>query len=203
MLTHERQLSAAGFSWIAGIDEVGRGPLAGPVVAAAVILPWRRPIRGVRDSKEVPATERERLYHQILESALAVGVGMVGPREIERINILQATIVAMEEAVSRLGIVPDALLIDAVTLRRLDTPQRAIIHGDAVSYLIAAASIVAKVIRDRLMEDYHVRYPRYGFSGHKGYGTPFHVERLSRHGSCPIHRRTFRGVTPTATNRVS
>lgn len=203
MLTHERQLSAAGFSWIAGIDEVGRGPLAGPVVAAAVILPWRRPIRGVRDSKEVPATERERLYHQILESALAVGVGMVGPREIERINILQATIVAMEEAVSRLGIAPDALLIDAVPLRRLDTPQRAIIHGDSVSYLIAAASIVAKVIRDRLMEDYHVRYPRYGFSGHKGYGTPFHVECLSRHGSCPIHRRTFRGVTPTAPNRVS
>lgn len=203
MLTHERQLSAAGFSSIAGIDEVGRGPLAGPVVAAAVILPWRRPIRGVRDSKEVPPTERERLYHQILESAIAVGVGMVGPREIERINILQATIVAMEEAVSRLGIAPDALLIDAVPLRRLDTPQRAVIHGDAVSYLIAAASIVAKVIRDRLMEDYHVRYPRYGFSGHKGYGTPLHVECLSRHGSCPIHRRTFRGVTPPAPNRVS
>lgn len=195
MLTHERQLRAAGFSAIAGIDEAGRGPLAGPVVAAAVILPWGRPIPGVRDSKVVPPPERERLYHHILEAAIAVGVGMVGARDIERINILRATIAAMEQAVSRLSMVPDALLIDAVPLRRLHVPQRAIVHGDAVSYSIAAASIVAKVIRDRLMEDYHTRYPHYGFSLHKGYGTPLHMERLSRYGACPIHRITFRGVT--------
>jgi len=196
MLTYERKLAAVGFRRIAGIDEAGRGPLAGPVVAAAVILPWRRPIAGVRDSKVVPPAERERLYYQILQSAVAVGVGMVEPRDIERVNVLQATIGAMEQAVSRLSISPDALLVDAVPLRRLALPQRAVIRGDALSYVIAAASIVAKVTRDHLMDDYHRRYPRYGFRSHKGYGTSAHLDCLARYGACPIHRRTFRGVVP-------
>jgi ribonuclease HII len=132
-----------------------------------------------------------------------VGVGIVGARDIERINILQATICAMEEAVSRLSVPPDALLIDAVPLPRLPVLQRAIIGGDRLSYLIASASIVAKVVRDRLMDDYHVRYPRYGFDVHKGYGTPAHLDRLARYGACPIHRRTFRGVPGEGTPRVS
>jgi ribonuclease HII len=203
MVTHERELDAGGCVRIAGVDEAGRGPLAGPVVAAAVILPWSRLIDGVRDSKLIPPPEREQLYHRILEKAVAVGVGIVGARDIERINILQATIGAMEEAVSRLSVLPDALLIDAVPLPRLPVLQRAIIGGDRLSYLIASASIVAKVVRDRLMDDYHVRYPRYGFDVHKGYGTPAHLDRLARYGACPIHRRTFRGVPGEGTPRVS
>jgi ribonuclease HII len=203
MVTHERELDAGGCVRIAGVDEAGRGPLAGPVVAAAVILPWSRLIDGVRDSKLIPPPEREQLYHRILEKAVAVGVGIVGARDIERINILQATIGAMEEAVSRLSVPPDALLIDAVPLPRLPVLQRAIIGGDRLSYLIASASIVAKVVRDRLMDDYHVRYPRYGFDVHKGYGTPAHLDRLARYGACPIHRRTFRGVPGEGTPRVS
>jgi ribonuclease HII len=203
MVTHERELDAGGCVRIAGVDEAGRGPLAGPVVAAAVILPWSRLIDGVRDSKLIPPPEREQLYHRILEKAVAVGVGIVGARDIERINILQATIGAMEEAVSRLSVPPDALLIDAVPLLRLPVLQRAIIGGDRLSYLIASASIVAKVVRDRLMDDYHVRYPRYGFDVHKGYGTPAHLDRLARYGACPIHRRTFRGVPGEGTPRVS
>jgi ribonuclease HII len=203
MVTHERELDAGGCVRIAGVDEAGRGPLAGPVVAAAVILPWSRLIDGVRDSKLIPPPEREQLYHRILEKAVAVGVGIVGARDIERINILQATIGAMEEAVSRLSVPPDALLIDAVPLPRLPVLQRAIIGGDRLSYLIASASIVAKVVRDRLMDDYHVRYPRYGFDVHKGYGTPAHLDRLARYGACAIHRRTFRGVPGEGTPRVS
>jgi ribonuclease HII len=203
MVTYERELDAGGCVRIAGVDEAGRGPLAGPVVAAAVILPWSRLIDGVRDSKLIPPPEREQLYHRILEKAVAVGVGIVGARDIERINILQATIGAMEEAVSRLSVPPDALLIDAVPLPRLPVLQRAIIGGDRLSYLIASASIVAKVVRDRLMDDYHVRYPRYGFDVHKGYGTPAHLDRLARYGACPIHRRTFRGVPGEGTPRVS
>ena len=203
MVTHERELDAGGCVRIAGVDEAGRGPLAGPVVAAAVVLPWSRLIDGVRDSKLIPPPEREQLYHRILEKAVAVGVGIVGARDIERINILQATIGAMEEAVSRLSVPPDALLIDAVPLPRLPVLQRAIIGGDRLSYLIASASIVAKVVRDRLMDDYHVRYPRYGFDVHKGYGTPAHLDCLARYGACPIHRRTFRGVPGEGTPRVS
>lgn len=195
-VAYERELRAAGFTRIAGIDEAGRGPLAGPVVAAAVILPWDRPISGVRDSKVIPPREREFLYPQILLEAEAVGLGIVGAREIERINILEATIIAMERAVGRLTLAPDSLLIDAIRLKRVRLPQRPIIDGDAVSYLIAAASIIAKVSRDRIMDDYHTRYPVYGFDTHRGYGTSVHLEQLARHGWCPIHRRTFRGVTP-------
>ena len=194
MLTHERELVATGYATIAGIDEAGRGPLAGPVVAAAVILPLSRPIAGVRDSKTVPPRERERLHYEIIGRALAVGVGVVGVGEIERMNIFRATMKAMEQAVRCLSIQPDALLIDAIALRDVLLPQRAVIRGDSSSYLIAAASIVAKVTRDRFFADYEVRYPGYEFARHKGYGTPTHLDRLTALGPCPIHRRTFRGV---------
>ncbi|MFZ5861606.1 MAG: ribonuclease HII [Nitrospirota bacterium] len=198
MLTHERELVASGYATLAGIDEAGRGPLAGPVVAAAVILPLSRPIPGVRDSKTVPPPERERLHYEIIGRALAVGVGVVGVREIERVNIFRATIQAMEQAIRCLSVQPDALLIDAIALREVLLPQRAIIRGDASSYLIAAASIVAKVTRDRLVADYDVRYPGYEFSRHKGYGTPAHLDRLSTLGPTPVHRRTFHRVRPEA-----
>jgi ribonuclease HII len=194
VLTHERELVATGYATLAGIDEAGRGPLAGPVVAAAVILPLSRPITGVRDSKTVPPRERERLHYEIIGRALAVGVGVVGVGEIERINIFRATMKAMEQAVRCLSIQPDALLIDAIALRDVLLPQRAVIRGDSSSYLIAAASIVAKVTRDRFFSDYEVRYPGYEFARHKGYGTPAHLDRLTALGPCPIHRRTFRGV---------
>jgi len=192
MLVHERALRAAGYRTLAGLDEAGRGPLAGPVVAAAVVLPWDRPITRVRDSKQIPPIERERLCHEILERATAVGLGIVGVRDIERLNIFQATVLAMELAVTRLSDRPDALLIDAMSLRRIDVPQRAIVRGDRASYLIAAASIVAKVTRDRLMDDYHARYPVFGFDAHRGYGTLYHRHQLARRGGCAIHRRTFR-----------
>lgn len=195
MLRHERELEASGYANLAGVDEAGRGPLAGPVVAAAVILPWRRPISGVRDSKLLSPTQRERLYYEIVGCSKAVGIGVVHVREIERVNIYRATVMAMEQAVLRLTVRPDALLVDAVPLRGLPYRQRAIIHGDATSYLIAAASIVAKVARDRFMTDYDARYPDYEFAVHKGYGTSRHLERLERFGPCPIHRRTFQGVT--------
>jgi ribonuclease HII len=194
VLRHERELEASGYASLAGVDEAGRGPLAGPVVAAAVILPWRRPISGVRDSKLLSPTQRERLYYEIVGRSKAVGIGVVHVREIERVNIYRATVMAMEQAVIRLTVRPDALLVDAVPLRGLPYLQRAIIHGDATSYLIAAASIVAKVARDRFMTDYDARYPNYEFAVHKGYGTPRHLERLERFGPCPIHRRTFQGV---------
>lgn len=199
MLKYEQELVASGHITIAGIDEAGRGPLAGPVVAAAVILPWDRLIPGVRDSKIVTPRERERLYYEIVGRASAVGLGVVDGRDIDRINIFRATVKAMEQAVHRLHLQPDAVLVDAMSLPGIRMPQRAIVHGDATSYLIAAASIVAKVARDRFMTDYHVRYPQYEFGVHKGYGTPRHLDRLMRLGPCPIHRRTFRRVvTETA-----
>ncbi len=194
MLRHEQELVASGYHTLAGLDEAGRGPLAGPVVAAAVILPWNRPIPGVRDSKTVPPRERERLYYEIVGRAAAIGLGVVDVRDIDRMNIFRATVKAMEQAVFRLNIHPDAVLVDAMALPGVPIPQRAIVHGDATSYLIAAASIVAKVARDRFMTDYHARYPQYEFAVHKGYGTPRHLQRLARLGPCPLHRRTFRGV---------
>lgn len=196
MLRYEQELVASGYVTIAGIDEAGRGPLAGPVVAAAVILPWNRSIiPGVRDSKTVPPRDRERLYYEIVGRALAIGLGVVDVKVIDRINIFRATVKAMEQAVLRLNIQPDAVLVDAMSLPGITLPQRAIVHGDAVSYLIAAASIVAKVARDWFMSDYDARYPRYEFAAHKGYGTPRHLDRLVRLGPCPIHRRTFSPVS--------
>lgn len=190
-MRHERELRLAGFQRVAGIDEVGRGCLAGPVVAAAVILPERHRIKGIRDSKVLPRARREALYEQILDRALGVGVGCVEVEVIDRINILQATKLAMREAFDRLADPPDHLLIDALSLREIDVPQRPIIDGDAISASIAAASIVAKVTRDRICDEIDRRYPAYGFARHKGYGTRRHVDALLVEGPCEWHRRSF------------
>ncbi|HLE58929.1 MAG TPA: ribonuclease HII [Candidatus Limnocylindria bacterium] len=190
-MRHERELQLAGFQRIAGIDEVGRGSLAGPVVAAAVILPGRHRIRGLRDSKVLSRARREDLYQQILDRAEAVGVGCIEGEIIDRINILEATKLAMREAIERLVDPPDHLVIDALSLRDVDLPQRPIIDGDAISASIAAASIVAKVTRDRICAEFDQRYPAYGFSRNKGYGTPRHLDALAIEGPCAWHRRTF------------
>ncbi len=181
------------FAVVAGIDEAGRGPLAGPVVAAAVILDRKKKIKGIRDSKKVPEAEREELYELIMSSS-RVGVGIVGADEIDRINILNATKKAMCNAVADLGEVPELLLIDALSLPNIKTEQMSIIKGDAKSASIAAASIIAKVTRDRIMMEYHQTYPCYGFDNHKGYATKKHLESIAKHGPCPIHRRSFAPV---------
>jgi ribonuclease HII len=190
-MRHERELRLAGFRRIAGIDEVGRGSLAGPVVAAAVILPERHRIKGLRDSKVLSRARREALYGRILDRAEAVGVGCVEVEVIDRINILQATKLAMAEALGRLPEPPDHLVIDALSLRDVQLPQRAIIDGDAISASIAAASIVAKVTRDRICAELDGRYPAYGFARNKGYGTQRHLDALLTEGPCAWHRRTF------------
>jgi ribonuclease HII len=190
----EAEARRCGYQLIAGLDEAGRGPLAGPVVAAVVILPRRFALPGLNDSKQVTEASRERLYQAILKQAVASGVGLADEREIERINILQATRQAMCRAVQGLPVSPDFLLLDAVSLPSVRVPQRPIIKGDGFSVSIAAASILAKVTRDRLMRDYHQRYPQYNFHSHKGYGTPEHLRLLVRHGPCAAHRQTFRPV---------
>ena len=190
-MRHERELRLAGFQRIAGIDEVGRGSLAGPVVAAAVVLPDRHRIKGLRDSKVLPQARREALYEMILDRAEAVGVGCMEVEVIDRINILQATKLAMRQALGHLDPMPDHLVIDALSLREVDLPQRPIIDGDAISASIAAASIVAKVTRDRICAEFDDRYPAYGFARNKGYGTRRHVEALINEGPCEWHRRSF------------
>lgn len=185
----------SGVSLLAGVDEAGRGPLAGPVVAAAVVLPRRAVIEGVRDSKKVPAQEREELFWKILDCALDFGIGAVGPAEIDRINILEATRLAMSSALADLSCAPDLVLLDAVSLPGVAAArQLPLIRGDGKSASIAAASIVAKVVRDRIMMKYHALYPQYGFDRHKGYGTRTHLERLGRCGPSPIHRKSFERV---------
>ena len=176
---------------ICGIDEAGRGPLAGPVVAAAVVLPKDCRILYLNDSKKLSEKKRDLLFDQIRETAVAYGIGMAGPGRVDEINILRATYEAMRQAVEKLGIVPDILLNDAVTIPGLDITQVPIVKGDAKSVSIAAASILAKVTRDRMMAEYDKQYPVYGFAKHKGYGTAAHIEALRRHGPCPIHRMTF------------
>ena len=178
-------------TYICGIDEVGRGPLAGPVVAGAVILPKDEPILYLNDSKKLSEKKREQLYDEIMEKAVAVGIGMVSPARIDEINILQATYEAMRKAVSKLAVKPDLLLNDAVTIPEVGIRQIPIIKGDAKSVSIAAASIVAKVTRDRLMAEYDRVIPGYDFAKNKGYGTKAHIEALKSQGASPIHRRTF------------
>jgi len=190
----EEEAAGLGARTIAGIDEAGRGPLAGPVVAAAVVLSPANPVHGLNDSKLLTAAGRERLYHQIHERASSVGIGIVSSDVIDEINILQATLLAMIHAVGELAPPPDYLLIDGPLSLRLEVPQRAIIKGDRLSFSIAAAGIVAKVTRDRIMMELHERYPVYGFDRHKGYPTTTHREAILRHGPCPVHRRSFRGV---------
>ena len=190
----EREAWARGLRRVAGIDEVGRGPLAGPVVAAAVVLDPDRRIPGLRDSKLLAQAERERLAEAIWVGALAVGVAEVDALTIDRINILESTRLAMRQALARLRTPPELVLIDAVRLPPLGCPQRAIIKGDRLSASIAAASIVAKVHRDRLMAEWDRHYPGYGFAEHKGYATRSHEAALRRLGPSPLHRRSFRGV---------
>ncbi len=179
------------FSYICGIDEVGRGPLAGPVVAGAVILPKDCDILYLNDSKQLSEKKREELYAVIMEKAIATGLGFVAPQRIDEINILQATYEAMREAVSKLNPQPDLLLNDAVTIPGVLVKQVPIIKGDAKSISIAAASIIAKVTRDRLMVDYGTVYPEYGFASNKGYGAKAHLEALKKYGPTPIHRQSF------------
>lgn len=189
MKAFEREYEA--YSYICGIDEVGRGPLAGPVVAGAVILPKDCDILYLNDSKQLSEKKREELYDVIMDKAVAAGLGFVSPERIDEINILQATYEAMREAVSKLSIAPDILLNDAVTIPKIAIPQVPIIKGDAKSISIAAASIIAKVTRDRLMVRYDSVYPQYGFASNKGYGAAAHIEALRKYGPTPIHRRSF------------
>ena len=187
----EYEKKYASFSYICGIDEVGRGPLAGPVVAGAVILPKDCDILYLNDSKQLSEKKREELYAVIMERAVAVGIGYSTPERIDEINILQATYEAMREAISKLSVVPDLLLNDAVTIPQISIKQVPIIKGDARSISIGAASIVAKVTRDRLMVQYDEVYPAYGFASNKGYGAQAHVDALKKYGPCPIHRKSF------------
>lgn len=189
MKVYEKEYETHG--WICGIDEVGRGPLCGPVVASAVILPKDCQILYLNDSKKLSEKKREELYDVIMEQAIAVGVGMESPERIDEINILQATYEAMRQAVSSLKVKPAVLLNDAVTIPGIEIPQIPIIKGDAKSVSIAAASIIAKVTRDRMMVEYDRMYPGYDLASNKGYGTKVHMEALRTIGPCEIHRRTF------------
>ena len=191
MLKYERSYVA--YQHICGIDEAGRGPLAGPVVAGAVIFPVDCKIRYLNDSKKLSAARREELFDEIMDKAVAAAVGIVSPARIDEINILQATYEAMRQAIGKLSVTPDLLLNDAVTIPQVEISQVPIIKGDAKSMSIAAASILAKVTRDRLMVEYDKVMPEYGFAGHKGYGSAAHIEALKKYGPSPIHRKTFIG----------
>ncbi len=192
----ERQAWTEGYCCVAGIDEAGRGALAGPVVAACVVLPQGIAPEGVNDSKRLTAQRREALYTEILRMARGVGVGMVDAQGIDAINILRATHEAMRRALKNLpaGLFPDVALIDGLPVRGFPLPQIALARGDGRSVSIAAASIIAKVTRDRLMQSHDAEYPRYGFGEHKGYCVPRHLQALKAEGICPLHRRTFRPV---------
>ena len=187
----EEELYSGGIRYIAGIDEVGRGPLAGPVVAAAVILPCDFKVLGVNDSKKLSEKKREELYELITGEAVSYSIGIIDNYTIDEINILEATKLAMKQAIEGLDTKPEYILIDALTLKDVMIPQRGIIKGDSLSVSIAAASIVAKVTRDRMMNEYHNRYPYYSFNRNKGYGTKAHYEGIFDHGLCDLHRRSF------------
>ena len=198
----EKAARSSGACLVAGIDEAGRGPLAGPVVAAAVILPEGCIIENLTDSKKLSPKQRDRLSTEIQEKALAWEVGVSDAALIDQINILEATRRAMESAVARMALQPDYLLIDAVTIVT-DIPQKGIVKGDMLSHSISAASVIAKVTRDRIMESCHHIYPEYNFHKHKGYGTQEHRDKIRVHGPCPIHRKTFRCVREYCGNRSS
>jgi ribonuclease HII len=194
MLHYETQAARRGYRCVAGIDEAGRGPLAGPVVAAAVILPDGLILPGVDDSKKLSPELRDELFELISSEALAVGVGFGDHDLVDRINILQATLCAMRDAISQLHLTPDFLLIDGISTIPINVAQRTIKKGDSLSLSIAAASIIAKVTRDRLMVQYDALYPGYGFAAHKGYGAASHLAAIASLGPSPIHRKSFRGV---------
>ena len=191
---YEARAWRTGVTLVAGVDEAGRGPLAGPVVAAAVVIAPDRRIKGVADSKLLLPAERETLFQLIQERAVSVGVGVVDHETIDRINILQATRRAMAEALARLAVIPELIITDFVNLPALPCPQRNLVAGDRRCASVAAASIVAKVTRDRIMLEADREFPAYGFARHKGYATPEHLAALDRYGPCPIHRRSFAGV---------
>ena len=193
MLSYEKELYAQGISLIAGVDEVGRGPLAGPVVAAAVILPNNCKIKGLNDSKKIPKKKHEEIFQAVKDNALAIGIGIMDNQVIDQVNIYEATKLAMKEAISQLDPQPEHLLIDAM---KLDLPisQTSIIKGDANSLSIAAASIIAKVTRDKIMDNYDQEFPGYDFSQNAGYGTAKHLESLEKNGVTPIHRTSFEPI---------
>ncbi len=194
-LFFERSLLESGYTCIAGLDEAGRGPLAGPVVAAAVVLPQGLLIPGVTDSKQVSERNREKLFEVIRTQSVCYGVGIADQQTIDEVNILQATIIAMERALQAIDPQPDYLLLDAIFLPRVPLPQKPLIKGDCRSHSIAAASILAKVTRDRMMLELHEKYPHYHFKKHKGYGTKEHLQLLREHGPCDAHRKTFAPVS--------
>ena len=189
---YENQLRSKGFEFICGIYEAGRGPLAGPVVVASVIMPADSIIEGVNDSKKVSEKKREKLYDLILEEAISYGVGIIGQDEIDDINILNATKKSLTMSLKELDKKPDLIIVDALThIDTLGIPYESIIKGDAKCYSIAAASIIAKVTRDRIMREWDKVYPQYGFATHKGYGTAAHIKAIKEYGPCPLHRKTF------------
>nr|MBR6778052.1 ribonuclease HII [Clostridia bacterium] len=192
-LQYERALLAKGAQYIAGVDEVGRGPLAGPVVCAAVIMPLDEEsiIVGVDDSKKLSAKKREQLAEEIKKRALAYTIVEVSEKEIDEINILEATKLGMKRALETLSIPPETVLTDGNMTLDISFPQKSVIHGDALSYSIGAASIIAKVYRDNMMDEYAKQYPQYAFDSNKGYGTAAHIQAIKEYGLCPIHRRTF------------
>jgi ribonuclease HII len=192
LLSYERPIWMSGLQYIAGVDEAGRGPLAGPVVAAAVIFEPGVIIPGVDDSKKLSPSQREELFPLISARSQAIGIGIMDEQVIDQINILQATYRAMKEAISNLRVSPQHVLVDGRRIPNLSLPQTAIVGGDAKSYSIAAASIIAKVTRDRLMVAYDQQFPQYGFAQHKGYPTRKHIQAIIRHGYCPIHRTSFK-----------
>ena len=194
MYSFELSAHRSGFQVVAGVDEAGRGPLSGPVVAAAVVLPPSYKNDEIRDSKQLSPKKRERLYETINNDALSVGLGVVESSVIDSINILQATLMAMEEAVTNLSLAVDYLLIDGINNINVPIPQQAIRKGDSLSISIASASIIAKVSRDKIMEIYHRQFPQYNFLKNKGYGTLEHREAIKKYGCCKIHRRSFKGV---------
>lgn len=191
----EHQALSEGYLYVAGVDEVGRGCLAGPVVAGACILDVNKPVpEGLNDSKKLTEKQRDEIAAELRETAVAFAVGVVEADEIDRVNILVATQLAMKKAIEALSPAADHLLIDALRLKTISLPQKAIIKGDSISYSIAAASVIAKTYRDNLMIEYDAVYPQYGFAGHKGYGAAVHRKAIKEHGPCPLHRMTFRGV---------
>ena len=187
----ERELLSSGYKYICGVDEVGRGPLAGPVVCAAVIMPLENIIEGVDDSKKLSAKMREKLSEQIMKNAIACHICRVEPQKIDEINILEATKLCMKTAVEGLDVTPDVVITDGNMTLDISLPQRSFVKGDARSYTIGAASVVAKVFRDKLMREYSAIYPQYGFDGNAGYGTAAHIEAIKKYGLTPIHRRSF------------
>ncbi len=188
----EKSIYEDGAKYICGIDEAGRGPLAGPVVVASCIMPNGSMIDGVNDSKKISEKKRERIFEEIIKEAVSYGVGIVDENKIDEINILQATKLGLTNSIKELKVVPDIILVDALeSINTCNIPYRSIIKGDAICYSIAAASIIAKVTRDRIMIKYDEIYPEYGFAKHKGYGTARHIEAIKKYGLCPIHRRSF------------